>query len=379
MFGRAVSRALGDLLHKTVEHFVDDLVIISPSFEQHVQDVAEVLDRLANAGFTVEPKKSHFCRQTVEYLGYVLGANSVQVDPKNVKKIVEYPRPTKKKEVQTFCGMCVYYRKYIEKYSIIMAPLYKLTRNDEEFCWNSDAECAFEEMKRRLTSAPVLAPPDLSSDEPLRVTIDGSSFGTAWVIEQASVDPVTGNKSLKTVLYGSKTVSLAESKYHSTDVELLALVNCFRANQIMLKSKPFNVFTDNRLLVYLVKKDLDEVKAVTARRLMYVKQFQFTITHVSGKLNHSDALSRHPGDDDSTSETLIRDDTPYVFQVDVAENLVQRKCQTSEELGVTLADIRAAQEADVFMSAMVYYLKYGMLENSGKVSKVVEKSVDYML
>ena len=380
VFGRAVSRALGDLLHKSVEHFVDDLVVISPNFKQHVKDVAEVLDRLAAAGFTVEPKKSYFCRKSVEYLGYVLEANSVKVNPKNIRKIIDYPTPTKKKDVQTFCGMCVYYRKYIERYSIIMAPMYKLTKADADFVWCDAAEKAFQTMKERLTSAPILAPPDLSSDEPLRVTTDGSSHGTAWVIEQASLDPATGKKALRTVCYGSKTVTLAESKYHSTDLELLALVNCFKANQIMLKSKPFLVFTDNRSLVYLVKKNLDEVKAVTARRLLYIKQFQFTITHVCGKQNHSDALSRHPGDDDEDPLVVRRDDAPYVFQVDVAENLLQQKEGNGNEVMISLEEISKEQAKDEFMRAMVYYLEKGLKEPNGKKDlKVDEKAIDYML
>ena len=371
IFGRALSEVLDDLLHKTVEHFVDDLVIISPSIEQHQKDVAEVLDRLHNAGFTIEPRKSHFCKPSVEYLGYVLESNSVKVNHKNISKVLKYPTPQKKKDVQTFCGMCVYYRKYIPKYSIIMAPLYALTKKDVEFHWSSQCEAAFQEMKERLTSAPILAPPNLASDEPLHVTIDGSSHGSAWVIEQKSLDPVTNTMKMRTVCYGSKTISKAESKYHSTDLELLALETCLKANRIMLLSKPFHVYTDNRSLVYLLRKDLDQVKGTTARRLLTCKQYPFTIDHVKGKFNHADALSRFPGENEP-EQNIVNDDGPYVFHTVCTENLLQAQ---TENIGITIEQIRDAQESDNFVKEMVQCIKNNGCDNL----KIEQKAVDYML
>ena len=370
VFSRAFSSALGDLLHKCVEHFVDDLVIISPSVEQHMKDVSEVLSRLHKAGFTIEPRKSHFCKQSVEYLGYVLEANSTRLNPKRIQKVLDYPTPKKKKDVQTFTGMCVYYRKYIPKYSILMAPLYALTKKDVDFVWTPAADKAFEELKRRLTSAPVLAPPNLASDEPLHVTIDGSSYGSAWVIEQRSLDPKTGKKQLKTVCYGSKCISRTESKYHSTDLELLALENCLKANTIMLKSKPFLVYTDNISLVYLMKKPLDTCKGVTARRLLNCKEFDFSIAHVKGKNNHADALSRFPGVDDP--DQPYSENGPYVFHTVVAENLQHNK---KEELSITLEELEAAQQEDKFVCDMIKFIQTGQTTDY----KIEQKSVDYMV
>ena len=96
---------------------------------------------------------------------------------------------------------------------MLMSPVYKLTKKDVPFNWSRDCEKAFKEIKKRLTNAPILAPPDLSSNEPLHVTIDGSSHGTGWIIEQNSTDPNTGNKILRTVLYGSKNITDTERKY----------------------------------------------------------------------------------------------------------------------------------------------------------------------
>ena len=370
VFSRALSHVLDDLLHKCVEHFVDDLVIISPNIEQHQIDVAEVLDRLQNAGFTVEPKKSHFCKQSVDYLGFVLKSNSVCLNPKRIQKVLDYPTPRRKKDVQTFTGMCVYYRKYIPKYSALMAPLYALTKKDVDFEWTPSAEAAFQEVKQRLTTPPVLAPPNLASDEPLHVTIDGSSYGTAWVIEQKSLDPKTGVKQMKTVCYGSKSISSTEAKYHSTDLELLALENCLKSHVAMLKSKPFLVYTDNKSLVYLMKKDLESVKGVTARRLLNCREFDFDISHIKGKTNHADALSRFPGKDDPDQQ--FSDSGPYVFHTVTAENLQRSK---KEDLEITLEELYKAQQSDQFVCDMMDFIKTGQTMDN----KIEHKAIDYMI
>ena len=91
IFGHAISLVLGDLLYKYLEHFVDDLMIVSPSVEQHIKDVAKVPDHLSAAGFTVEPKKSDFFKTLVIYLGYVLEANGVKTDLTLVTKILNFP------------------------------------------------------------------------------------------------------------------------------------------------------------------------------------------------------------------------------------------------------------------------------------------------
>ena len=294
------------------------------------------------------------------------------MNTKNVQKILDYPAPKNKKEIQTLCGMAVYYRKYIPRYSLMMQPIYALTKKDVNFEWSKACENAFQQLKKCLTTPPVLAPPDLSSSEPLRVTIAGSSYGTAWVIEQKSMDSKTGKSILKTVCYGSKSISATESRYHSTDLELLALENCLNANRVLLKSKPFMVFTDNRSLVYLVKKDLDKVKGTTARRLLNCKAFDFTIEHIKGSTNHADALSRNPGED-YPEQSILNSDGPYVFHSTCGENLV--KSTTEDSISISVTEVKQAQSTDPFARQMIDFIQSHESDND----KIIAQSVDYML
>ena len=160
-----------------MDFFLDDIIVYSATFEEHIVHLEDILQRLKMANLTCGPSKTFLCKTTIEYLGYVLSKAGVSTTNYNIRKIVEYKPPTRIRALRGFLGLCNYYRKMIKGYSIIAQPLYELTKKHSgKFKWTPEANVAFDTLKRKLTTAPVLAFPDMNSKEPLIVSVDSSSI-----------------------------------------------------------------------------------------------------------------------------------------------------------------------------------------------------------
>ena len=148
--------------------YLDDILIVSASFEEHLRDVEHVLDRLMEAGLRLKPSKCLFARKEVVYLGFTVSSEGVTPNHEKVKAIIDFPQPMHCKAVRRFLGMLNFYRRHIQGLAAVARPLTALTRKDPvsgstvSFQWSPDCDRAFRELKKKLVSAPVLRPPDLS-------------------------------------------------------------------------------------------------------------------------------------------------------------------------------------------------------------------------
>ena len=133
-------------------------------------------------GLSLKPEKCEFEKTSVEYLRVVVSHNSVKMDPAKVARVAEWPTPSNKKEVQSFLGFTNFYQKFIEGFLHISLPLFDLTKTDSTFKWSSKEKLAFDTLKDRITSAPILALPDNS--RPYCVEADSSDFATGAVLSQ---------------------------------------------------------------------------------------------------------------------------------------------------------------------------------------------------
>ena len=159
-FMTLMNKVFMEELDRFVVVFIDDILVYSKSAEEHGQHLRIVLGKLRKHQLYAKFSKCEFWLQRVSFLGHVLTAEGVEVDPEKVKAVSEWKQPTSASEIRSFLGLAGYYRRFIERFSKIARPMTELLRKDTKFVWSESCERSFQELKRRLTSAPVLVLPD---------------------------------------------------------------------------------------------------------------------------------------------------------------------------------------------------------------------------
>uniref|UniRef100_A0A914ELC1 RNA-directed DNA polymerase n=1 Tax=Acrobeloides nanus TaxID=290746 RepID=A0A914ELC1_9BILA len=204
--------------------YLDDVVIASQDEEEHLRDIEAFLKVVSKYGMTLKIEKCHFGKSHIKYLGYLISKDGIALDPSVIEKVQKCEVPKTVKQLQGFLGLCTVYRRHIEKHADIAAPLYDLTKKDDidpkatiKDKWTQDHQEAFEDLKRRLTTAPVLAAPKF--DREFIIDTDASSRGISAILvqkdDQGCEHPVA---------YASRSLSKAEAKYPSVESEALAIV-----------------------------------------------------------------------------------------------------------------------------------------------------------
>ena len=218
----------------------------------------------------------------MEFLGHVVSEEGLAMQPSKVKAISEWTACRDVSEVRAFMGLSGYYRRLIKDFSTIAAPLYNLTRKDSEFCWTTECQEAFDELKRRLVDEPILALP--SDDGTYVLDTDASDFGLGAVLSQRQNDE-------KMIAYASRTLGKPEQKYEITRKELLAIVTGLKQFRQYLLGRHFVIRTDHAALTWLRR--TAEPMPQLARWLTFIEQFDYEIEHQPGaKHGNADGLSR---------------------------------------------------------------------------------------
>ena len=159
-FQRLMEKVLHGLHWKTLLLYLDDVIIIAPDFQTHLERLEEVLKRLQGAGLKLKPAKCELLREKVRYLGHVVSKEGVATDPDKIADIRKWHPPGNLKELQAFLGTAGYYRQYLKDYATNAKPLTRLTIKEVPWGWDADAQAAFEKLKEGLVTAPVLGYPD---------------------------------------------------------------------------------------------------------------------------------------------------------------------------------------------------------------------------
>lgn len=284
---RLVDSLFGPEFESNVFVFIDDVIIISKTFEEHLSLLLRVLEKLYSANLTINLSKCQFFRSNLRYLGYVVDAKGLRTDPEKVAAILNYPTPTNKKEVKRFLGTASWYRRFIPNFSSIAGPLNKLTstkKNSSPFKWSEEADKSFLELKALLVQAPILACP--SFDHPFEVHTDASNFGVGAMLSQ------TINGVEHPVAYMSKSLTGPERNYSVTERETLAVLTALEHWRCYLENgKTFTVLTDHSALKWFLS--LSNPTGRLARWGVRLSTFDFEIKHRRGKDNVvPDLLSR---------------------------------------------------------------------------------------
>lgn len=281
---RLMDKAIPNQLHDRVFVYLDDLLVVSSTFEEHLELLSRVATHLRDAKLTINVEKSKFCRKELRYLGYVIGNGCIKTDPGKVAGISDFPRPTTKRQVRRFLGMAGWYRRFIENYASISTPLTDLTKKDGVFQWSKEAEKAFIALKRALTCAPLLAQPDFSRK--FYVQCDASSTGIGSVLFQTSDDGAE-----HPVAFMSHKLTSPQRNYSVTELECYAALESVRKFRPYIEGTAFTIITDHASLKWLMsQKDLS---GRLARWSLKLQGYTFDIVHRKGTQNVvADTLSR---------------------------------------------------------------------------------------
>ena len=286
---RLMDKVFGLEFEGEIYCYADDLVIVSREFERHIELLKTVKDRLAQAGLTVNLKKSEFCKPEIKYLGYVVNKHGLSTDPEKIQCIKDFPVPKTVKEVRSFIGLASYYRRFIKNFAFIADPIHKLMGGKKgevhKIVWNPEAQLAFEQLKKALTEAPVMRCPDYSKTFYLHCDASGKAIGA--MIAQMSDDDGKEHP----IAYFSKSLSCAERNYSATERELLAVLRSIQHYKHHLDGAHFKVYSDHSSLKWL--NSLGNPTGRLARWSCLLSQYDFEIIHRKGALNVvPDVLSR---------------------------------------------------------------------------------------
>lgn len=298
-FQRLMESCLGDQNLESLLIYLDDIIVYSASFEEHLTHLDFVFSRLSLHGLKLKPSKCRMLRSSVQYLGHVVSGQGVAPDPEKVAAVQNWKTPSSATELRSFLGFAGYYRRFVQGFSIIAAPLHKLLGGtsrkkpqkpptNRPWSWTSECDAAFRSLKQALLSAPILAFADFTL--PFLLYIDASHQGLGAVLSQLQ----EGQE--KVIAYASRNLQAAErndSNYSSFKLELLALKWAIseKFHEYLLGSQ-FTVYTDNNPLAHLQTARLG---AVEQRWVARLASYNFELKHRPGRINgNADALSRCP-------------------------------------------------------------------------------------
>jgi hypothetical protein len=257
--------------------YLDDILIFSKDPEQHVDHVRSVLDRLRQHQYYAKLSKCDFFKKELKFLGHIVSPEGIKPDPAKVRIVQEWPELKTVTDIRSFLGLTNYFRKFIEGYSGMAAPLHDLTkggvsRRKGKFTEPPIGDAhrqAFESLKIALTTAPVLALPDFT--KPFRIITDASDFAIGAILLQEE----------RPIAYESQKLSPAERNYHTTDRELLAVKHALEIWRCYLEGVPFTVVTDHNSLIHLQTQP--SLSRRQARWLEFFQGFDFDWQYRPGK------------------------------------------------------------------------------------------------
>lgn len=284
-FQHAINKALGSLKDNVALVYLDDVLIPSTTISEGLESLQKVLEALNASGFSLNIRKCRFFETTIDYLGRSISAEGIRPGESKVLALVNSPIPTNVKEARQIMGLASYFRKFIPEFASRTACITKLTKKNVIWNWGQEQTDARNYIVHHLSSRPLLTIFDPAL--PTELHTDASSIGYGAILFQKH------GKDLRVIAYYSRRTTPAESKYHSYELETLAMVNAIKHFRVYLLGVKFTVVTDcNAIKATAHKKDI--VPRV-ARWWLYLQDFDFKVEYRKGKyVQHVDYLSRNP-------------------------------------------------------------------------------------
>lgn len=273
-------------LNKFCINYIDDILIFSETFEEHIKHLDLLINAIQREGFKLKLLKCNFAKKSIKYLGHVIEKGKVRPYKDNLIAIKCFERPKNKKNVRQFLGKINFYYKYIENAADSLEPLHNLLRKDVKFNWDNKCEEAFNSMKNYLCSSPILSIYDYEKDVYIYTDASGEGFGA--ILKQPQE-----NGYLHPVAYFSKKLNASQKKQKAIYLECMAIKEAIKYWQHWLIGRQFIVVSDHKPLEAMrVKARTDEP---LGDLMFYLSQYNFKIIYSPGKTNlEADSLSRNP-------------------------------------------------------------------------------------
>ncbi|KAE8218640.1 hypothetical protein CF319_g7522 [Tilletia indica] len=297
-FQRAMDRILGAAQWEYAMAYLDDIVIFSPTFKDHLIHLDAVLAALERAGLTISPSKCRFAYESVALLGYKVSSLGLMTDEEKTRAVLDFPEPETAAEARRFFAMAAWYRRFIKDFAARAQPINK-SFVGTEFVWGETEKAAFRDLKRAITSSPVLARPDF--DRPFILAVDASKQGLGGVLMQRDDAGIE-----RPLVYISRQTTDSEAKYAPTHLELAAVWWCVRKLHHYVDGSSVEVRTDHNALRWLwdlKPSELSEPRVQKFKMALAPLEHKVTVTYNRGKDNVvADALSRAPVADRTGTE-----------------------------------------------------------------------------
>lgn len=336
-------------LEKVIVH-IDDVLIHTKTREEHEALLTTVFDRLEKAGLTLNKEKCRICVTEIEFLGHVISEKGIKMNEKRASAIAECESPKDKSSLMHFLGIVNYVGKFIPNKSDVLEPLNSLLKGDTQFVWTDVQERAFQEIKRLITNAPILAHYDYRKT--IIVQADASGYGLGAALLQESEEKVR-----EVVAYTSKTLTDCEKRYSQIEKEALALAFACEHFKEFIIGIDIKLETDHKPLIQILQtKPLDDLTPRLQRIRMRLMRYNYSVEFVPGKqLILADGLSRLP----SNNKTGYDDDLPKEIYSYV-RYIVAGLPATS-----TMLDrIKDEQQQDYICSTLIRYSQNGWPKKS---------------
>lgn len=360
-------------MRKFVAVYLDDLQIHSRNMVDHVDHVRSILTVLLRNGLKLKKSKCTWAQPKTEFCGFAVDSKGLHTQEHKVKDILLWPRPQNPTEVKGFLGLTSYYRKFINRYAHIAVDLYELTgqksrpkrgepRNvvQKTFAWTDRCEKAFQQLKKAVCSAPVLALP--TKKDPFVLHTDASKFAIGAVLSQIQ------NGVSRVIAYYSRKLHDPETRYPAYDRELLAVRDAILNWRYLLHGaeQPFTIFTDHATLRHILTQPNLTVRQMDV--LSVIQNYDYEVKHLPGAKNQAaDALSRRPDHRRETEKstkcwTNCTTKIPYT-------TCIKRIEDNTKVVREMMVDIKAEIRTDPYFEPIVRHI----LEPEGTVDPKIKQ------
>lgn len=358
-FQRLIDRVLGEAKWAHALAYLDDIVVYSRTFEDHLRHLEDVLEKLRAAGITLNPKKAQVAETCISLLGFTINSGRVSPNPDKLEAILEYPAPTDVSTLRRFLGMVNYYRQFIGGCAALQAPLTQLLRKSVRWSWGPEQDAAFSQLSKALADTADLKLPDLN--RPFVIQTDASDLGLGAVLLQEH------DGDLRPVAFVSRSLIPAEKNYSTAEKECLAIIFALRKFHMYVEGTTFEVQSDHQALSWLSR--IQEPSGRLARWALTLQQYDYVVRYRKGSTNVvADALSRAPpvgSASPAAGDSAVRDDAAASIEAE-CESKMDTVCPISSDSGANLADpmtsagivfsreeLREAQRNDPFCRRLI--------------------------